>query len=489
MMERKFFLVLIFCICLINISNAQLRHKSLHGAYYPVKDSLVNKKMEKWQDIKFGLMMHWGTYSQWGIVESWSLCPEDEPWCDREDKNYFRYKNDYENLQESFNPIDFNPDKWAKIAKEAGMKYVVFTTKHHDGFCMFDSKLTDYSVTNSKTPFHTNKRANITKEIFEAFRKKDFMIGCYFSKPDWHVPSYWWPNFPPKDRNVNYDVNKYPEKWEEFVQFTHGQIDELMTDYGAIDILWFDGGWVCKMSEAEITKYRNTPGFKQPNLQNQDIRMDEIASKAREKQPGLIVVDRAVEGPNQNYMTPENKVPESFIPVPWESNIISGGGYSYVPNAKYMSSKQVVQMLVDVVAKGGNLLLNIAPSPKGDFDRAAYDMLEGVARWMKVNSESIYDTHPIAPYRQGKLAYTQNRFTDAIYVTYLVDSVDDKLPEAVIFNNITPADNAELRILGNNQKLKWKSLGKDCLVEIPQDLIESIKGECAYVFKISSLND
>jgi len=198
------------------------------------------------------------------------------------------------------------------------------------------------------------------------------------------------------------------------------------------------------------------------------------------------VVDRAVEGPNQNYMTPENKVPDSYVPVPWESNIISGGGYSYVPGAKYKSSHKVVQMLVDIVAKGGNLVLNIAPSPKGDFDPAAYDMLKGVARWMKVNSEAIYDTRPVAPYREGNMAYTRNRFTGAVYATYLTDDAKDKLPSAVMLDNVSPENNATIKILGHNQKLEWRSVGKGCIVEVPQKLIKSLKGSSAYVFKVSA---
>ena len=115
--------------------------------YVPETDPLVLEKLEKWQDLKFGLLMHWGTYSQWGIVESWSICAEDEGWCRRKNPDYVEYKKDYENLQTTFNPVQFDPARWAKAAKNAGMKYVVFTTKHHDGFCMFDTKLTDYKIT------------------------------------------------------------------------------------------------------------------------------------------------------------------------------------------------------------------------------------------------------------------------------------------------------------------------------------------------------
>ncbi len=123
--------------------------------YYPDPNPRIQQRIDQWQDIKFGLLMHWGPYSQWGIVESWSICPEDEPWCVPDTiADYFAYKQRYENLGNTFNPTKFDPLKWAKAAKNAGMKYVVFTTKHHDGFCMFDTKYTDYKITGKDCPFH-----------------------------------------------------------------------------------------------------------------------------------------------------------------------------------------------------------------------------------------------------------------------------------------------------------------------------------------------
>ena len=225
--------------------NAQEHTASLK--YTLPADKLVQAKLSQWGKIKFGLLMHWGTYSQWGVVESWSLCPEDEGWTVRKGpyaKDWYTYKQAYENLQTTFNPVKFNPEKWALAAKNAGMKYVVFTTKHHDGFNMFDTKQSDYKITGTKSPFANNPKANVAKEIFNAFRDQGFMTGAYFSKPDWNTPDYWWKYFPPKDRNVSYDPKKYPEKWESFKKFTYNQIEELMSDYGKMDILWLDGGWV-----------------------------------------------------------------------------------------------------------------------------------------------------------------------------------------------------------------------------------------------------
>ncbi|NNG10705.1 MAG: alpha-L-fucosidase, partial [Arenibacter sp.] len=340
--------------------------------YVPETDPLVLEKLDQWQDLKFGLLMHWGTYSQWGIVESWSLCPEEYGWCERtkgsNPSDYNTYKKEYEALQKTFNPVKFDPEKWAKAAKMAGMKYVVFTTKHHDGFSMFDTQYTDYKITDPKTPFSTHPKANITKEIFNSFRDQGLWAGAYFSKPDWNTPTYWDPYYPPRDRNVNYEPEANPEKWQEYIDFTHNQILELLTDYGKVDILWLDGGWVAKTPKSDITNWyeqqlvNNDNGYLKNRIVNQDIKMDELVEKAREKQPGLIVVDRAVHGKNQNYLTPENRVPEKPLPYPWESCIIAGGGWSYSFDAEYMSGREAIHTLVDIVAKGGNLLLNIAPS-------------------------------------------------------------------------------------------------------------------------------
>ena len=141
--------------------------------YTPDPDPLIQQRLEDWQDLKFGLLMHWGAYSQWGIVESWSICPEDLSWASEARKkgvsgSYEGYVRAYEGLQRTFNPTGFNPEKWALAAKDAGMKYVVFTTKHHDGFCMFDTKYTDYKITGPETPFSSHPRSNVAREIFNS---------------------------------------------------------------------------------------------------------------------------------------------------------------------------------------------------------------------------------------------------------------------------------------------------------------------------------
>ena len=494
-MKIKFLIILtaaIFAGCLIPVSAQEEE-----GRYVPETDTLVLRKLEEWQDLKFGLLMHWGPYSQWGVVESWSICAEDEPWCRRSNQDYIQYKKDYENLQTTFNPVQFDPARWAIAAKNAGMKYVVFTTKHHDGFSMFDTKLTDYRITGEKTPFHTNRAANVAKEIFNAFRNEGLWAGAYFSKPDWHSEYYWWPNFATPDRNVNYDISRYPDRWEAFVQFTQGQIMELLGgDYGKIDILWLDGGQVQKLTEEEIYRYIDniknmsreevfkyimSTGYKASKIQSQDIRMDELVEKARRVQPGLIVVDRAVYGKNQNYLTPENRVPEKALPYPWESCITSGGGWSWSPDAKYMSGKAAVQMLVDIVIKGGNLLLNIGPGPQGQWHDDAYKLLEDIGKWMDINGEAIYGTRALAPYKEGKVCISK-KGNNTIFVYYLADE-NEGMPSRISMTAFSLPEKAKVEMVGSGRSLKWRKNGDGFVIEIPDRIRNTPPSKYVWVMK------
>jgi alpha-L-fucosidase len=460
--------------------------------YVPETDPLVLENLAHWQDIKFGLLMHWGPYSQWGVVESWSICAEDEGWCKRSLDDYIEYKRRYEGLKKTFNPVRFDPETWARAARDAGMKYVVFTTKHHDGFSMFDSKYTDYKVTSPETPFNVNPKANIAREVFDAFRAEGFLVGAYFSKPDWHSEYYWWPNFATPDRNVNYDPAQYPDRWKAFVEFTHNQVLELMSDYGKIDILWLDGGWVKRRTKGEIERSyaqrigESASGFIKSRVVNQDIRMDELVAAARQKQPGLIVVDRAVYGKNQNYLTPENRVPDTPLPYPWESCIISGGGWSFTPDATYMSGREAVHLLVDIVAKGGNLLLNVAPGPDGTWQQGAYDLLREMGAWMKVNGDAIYRSRPIAPYKDGKVRMTSQKDGSAFFL-YLADENETVMPGEIRVTSHRPADGARVTLLGATAPLAWRPEGDGFAVAIPGSVRAKAPCRYAWTIKVSKL--
>ena len=474
-------LILLFLLLSVLRLNAQHEGQT----YFPDPNPQIRERIDQWQDIKFGLLMHWGPYSQWGIVESWSICPEDEDWCIPDTvKDYFQYKKQYENLGKTFNPTKFDPEKWAKAAKNAGMKYVVFTTKHHDGFCMFDSKYTEYKITGKDCPFHTNPKSDVTKEIFNAFRNEGLWIGAYFSKPDWHSNDYWWPQFPPLDRNVNYDPTKYPERWNSFVNFTHNQVMEICSNYGKIDLMWFDGGWVQK--HPDLGKAPEVNGFQVKKQLDQDIKMDELVDKIRSKQPDCIVVDRAVEGKNQNYLTPENTVPDKMLPYPWESCIILGGGWSFTYDAKMKPARDMVHMLADIVAKGGNLLLNIGPGPDGTWYETSYDCLKNIGDWLKINGEAIYNTRTIAPYFDGKLRFTRGKDGSA-YITYLL-AEGEKLPSEIQVKGFVPEKGAKISLLGKKgSSLKWKADASGFKVLVPESLSEALPSTYAVVFKVSQV--
>ena len=474
-------IVAIIFLWFISIQVRSQQHNT-SSQYVAPTDVQVQQKLAAWQDLKFGLFMHWGTYSQWGVVESWSICPEDEGWTQRKGPyaaDYNTYKNAYENIRTSFNPTKFNPEKWVKAAQAAGMKYMVFTTKHHDGFAMFDTKQSNYKITDPKTAFAANPRSNIAKEVFDAFRKENFMIGAYFSKPDWHNENYWWPYFPPKDRNVNYDPAKYPEPWQEYKDFTYNQIGELMTDYGKVDILWLDGGWVRPKNTIDLSV-----DWQRSITYEQNIDMPRIVTMARQKQPGLIVVDRTVAGEFENYTTPEHTVPDGPLPYPWETCMTMGDSWSYVPNDRYKSTNALIQLLVKIVSRGGNFLLNIGPGPDGDWAPDAYERLEDIGNWMKINGEGIYASQAVAPYAFKNIYYTKAKDKPVLYAFWLSDKDKVSLP-ATLDIPLEKVDKVKgVSLLGSKASIKWRYANNTLQLQIPAAIRRNNNLEQAAAFRI-----
>ena len=397
--------LIIGLMCLVgSMGSARAQHDSIAES-----DPAIVQRIGEWQDLKFGFMMHWGIYAQWGIVESWNIC--NEPWINRNGANYEDYKREYWALAKTFEPKHFDPRGWASAAKRAGMKYVVFTTKHHDGYCMFDSKQTDY------TSMHSPVRTDFTRGVVDAFRAEGFWLGLYFSKPDWHCDDYWAHEWATPDRNVNYAIADHPERWQRYKEFTYRQIHELTHNYGRIDILWLDGGWV----RPEWSVNDETRPWLGCSGQVQDVDMAHIARIAREENPQMIIVDRSVGGRYENYRTPEKQVPDTLLPYPWETCMTMGDSWSYVPGDRYKSTKTLIHMLCDVVAKGGNLLLNVGPDADGNLPAEALQRMEEIGRWLDKNGYAIYGTRPLAPYCDGNRRYTQSRDGRQRYEITLMD--------------------------------------------------------------------
>tara|TARA_Y100001980_G_C14556896_1_gene352697 strand:+ start:98083 stop:99486 length:1404 start_codon:yes stop_codon:yes gene_type:complete len=456
-------LFFLFVLLLAGIHTQLLAQHGNRPPYQYPEQKEVMATLGEWQDLKFGLFMHWGTYSQWGIVESWSLCPEDRNFTSvRPDSlSYFEYVKAYENLQTTFNPVKFNPDKWAKAAEYAGMKYVVFTTKHHDGFNMFDTQQSDYKITSEKTPFSSNPKANVTKEIFEAFKKRDFMTGAYYSISDWHHDDFWWDYFPPFDRHINYSPEKYPEKWERFNDFIYNQLEELVNgDYGKLGMLWFD---LCTASREKTVDW---PRFEK---------------MIRANQPGTMMVARHTNTIYENYRTPEQSIPDHALDYPWETCMTMGEKWSYKSDDQFKTTYDLVQKLVQIVSRGGNFLLNVGPGPDGDFHSAAYQRLKEIGDWIQVNGEGIYGTKPVAPFHETKLVFTQK--DENVYAFYLPEENEKTIPAKIFISSMQPKPGSNVYLLGHNKPLQWEKNGTGFVISVPPSLQNKPKGQYAWAFK------
>lgn len=476
-MKRNFQIFCWILLLIIAIPLNSLNAQTDEQNYVWPKDPKVLENLKTWQGYKFGLLIHMGLYSVDGVIESWGLCPED--WVGRPGyDDYYKYATDYRNNKSKFNPTLFDPEKWAKAFKQSGAKYLIYSTKHHDGFCLYDTKYTNFKVTDPGTPFSSNPKANVFKEVMQSCRNEGLAVGAYFSKPDWTTPYFWWPYYPPKDRNPTYDITKHPDRWKKFIDYTQNQINEITTEYGKIDILWLDGCWVLPKSAitpkvAEFCKYPY----------DMDIDMKTIAERARKVNPGMLVVDRWVQGEYENYLTPEQKTPEKALSVPWESCITMGGAWGWIPGDNYKSVRELVQLLVKIVAKGGNLLLGVGPKGTGEFEPAVYDRLTGMGKWLTINGEAIYDTYPVEPFQEGKIAYTA-KSDKVIYALYMPDKDEMSLPESLVIRTKI-SGKLKASLLANGKVLKTKTTSDGLIVEIPVSLRGELAKSEAVVVKIA----
>ncbi len=325
------------------------------------------ERMKWWTDARFGMFIHWGLYA----------LPARHEWV----KKYERMTNEeYEKYFSLFNPDLFDPHQWARMAKEAGMKYAVITTKHHEGFCMFDSKYTDYKVTN--TPYGKD----IIKQWVEAFRDEGLGVGFYYSLLDWHHPDYIIDRNHPQSASSDdeYDKLNKGRNMDNYRKYIKDQVRELLTNYGKIDIIWLDYSF---------------PGGKHGKGRD-DWDSENLLKMVRKLQPGIIVNDRLDlldEDGGWDFTTPEqykvSKWPErNGKRIPWETcQTFSGSWGYYRDEMTWKDTKQLLVLLIESVSKGGNLLLNVGPTARGTFDYRAVDRLESMGKWMKYNNRSIYN--------------------------------------------------------------------------------------------------
>ena len=318
---------------------------------------------------RFGMFIHWGLYSMTARHE-WVKHHE----CIPEEKydKYFKY----------FNPDLYDPKEWARQAKAAGMKYVVLTTKHHEGFCMFDSKYTDYKCTN------TPAGRDLVREYVDAFRAEGLRIGFYYSLIDWHHPDFPIDMLHPRRNDPDARQQSEGRDMHKYAEYMRNQVTELLTNYGKIDILWFDFSYSGNKPEAG-KEWMKGKG-------KDDWEAEELIATARRLQPDIIIDNRTeIE---QDLWTPEQWQPMAWVRheqtgelVTWEACQTFSGSWGYYRDEQtWKSPEMLIRMLVNTVAFGGNLLMNVGPTSRGYFDQRAQDALKVYADWMKYNSRSIY---------------------------------------------------------------------------------------------------
>jgi alpha-L-fucosidase len=331
----------------------------------PAATTPSHKDRMKWfMHDRFGMFIHWGIYA----------IPARGEWVrNREEISVEKYQPYFD----EFDPARYDPAKWAAIAKAAGQKYVVMTAKHHDGFCLFDSKLTDYKSTN------TPARRDLVREYVDAMRGAGLKVGFYYSLLDWHHPDYPCDEKHPMRNNTEFKAQR--RKFSRYVDYLHGQVRELLTNYGKIDVIWFD--------------------FSYGELSGEAWRAKELVKMVRSLQPGIIIDNRLTAGHTNidrlgelgDFASPEQIIPSAGVvdskgrPVPWEACITMNGAWGYNRDDKnFKPAATIVRMMVECVSKGGNLLLNVGPTAKGEIQPECVDLLAQVGHWMAANGASVY---------------------------------------------------------------------------------------------------
>jgi len=338
---------------------------------YPQQKRLTNEteaekaeRMQWWTNDRFGMFIHWGLYA----------LPARHEWVKQRER---LTTEQYQKYFEEFNPVNYDPVKWAKAAKNAGMKYAVLTTKHHEGFCLFDSKYTDYKATN------TGAKRDLVKEFVDAFRAEGLKVGFYYSLIDWHHPDFTVDrNHPQRTESQSiYDSLNAGKDMNKYRTYLHNQVRELLTNYGKIDILWLDFSY-----PGDHGKGRD------------DWNSIELIKMVRKLQPGIIIDNRAdlndyLDG--YDFETPEQVSPKELANYKgkyWETcQTFSGSWGYYRDETSWKTHKQLLDLLITSVANGGNLLLNVGPTAKGEFDYRANKALEELGYWMDAHSDAIYN--------------------------------------------------------------------------------------------------
>lgn len=360
-----------------------------------VKDpqlNLTDEDMKWWMDARVGLFIHWGLYAIHGQGE-WVMHNNQIP------------VDEYVKLADEFNPQNADMNEWALFARDAGMKYSVFVTRHHDGFAMWDSRSSYNDFTSAKTA----AKRDFVKEYLDAFRKQNFKVGLYYSPMDWRFPGY----FFPKEMAENAALMK---------KQCYGQIEELMSEYGDISILWYDGGWLAHNGSDSDAAW-----FWEP------VQLNKIV---RKHQPRIVINPRSGLAGDFRCDEGSHDITGQIIPFPWEKGFTLGMAWGYTPDENTMPVERVLSLLINAAIRNGNTLINVGPDRNGKIPTSIETVLKQLGHWLKVNGESIYYTRG-GPFQPLDYVYGSTYKGNTIYLHILDCTEFEKVVLPAINQKIT----------------------------------------------------
>lgn len=450
---KKLFLLIMISILISGMGYSQKKAE--------VKKLSDKERLEWWHEAKFGMFIHWGVYSQWaGKYHGHDQARGGAEWIMNRCKIPVA---EYQERAKEFNPVNYDPDAWVKMAKDAGMKYLVITAKHHDGFALFDSKASKWDVVDA-TPYGKD----LLKPLAEACKKYGIKLGFYYSQAqDWNNPGgsaarkvmkEGWPNPDStkidaytKEHHGHWDPAQETSTFDEYIdRVSVPQVHELLSNYGDVSVLWWD-----------------TP----TNM------TDDAAQKLQkqlELQPNIITNDR-LKRPNfpGDTKTPEQKIPdqEELAGQNWETCMTMNGSWGWRDDNKWKSTDLLIRNLIDITSKGGNYLLNVGPKPDGTFPEQAIERLNEIGKWMDVNGESIWKTQasPFGLLAWGRCTQKEESGKTTLYFSVFDWPTDGKLLVPGLDNKVVSA-----KLLANGKKIETTGTKEGLLLSVPEKAADAI---------------